>query len=392
LNPGFKIKGGGEQMKKTISLLVITVFFTVGSLVILPKESEAIPAFARKLGQSCQMCHWAVPKLNPVGMLYKYNGYRMVPGEGENVWEWKTVPISLAAEVEGVIDRGDLTHKTDLKVEEVEVMFGSAIGERVAVFGEYAFIPDDDEFVAAGRIQLDITGKGNLNIAAGDVDIDFPFLSGPRSIIHQSYLAEEIGFLPGGTVIEFNGQTQSQGPISSYFYNVGVVRDSDVNDQNKLATYYGTLTLGIQGHFLGLHYRFGEEDQAGIDEDVNRFGIVPELYVGPLVITPGYFYADFDNYGGGADLEADDFMLEVLYKATNKLVLGARGDYLDVEQSSLDGDVTAFSVNATYYFLSNVFLAAEYRNIDHDNPNGVPIAGTDGLTEEKVRIFLVAVF
>ncbi len=168
--------------------------------------------------------------------------------------------------------------------------------------------------------------------------------------------------------------------------------------QTKLASYYATLTLGIKGHFLGLHYRFAKENQAGRDEDVQRFAIAPELYIGPFVITPAYFYANFDNFGGGKDLEANNFLAVVLYKPTNNIMLGLRGDYIDVEQGSLDGDVTAITVNATYYFLPNVYLIAEYRNIAHDDldldfdEGGDVTLAPDDRTEEKYRLFFVAVF
>lgn len=380
-------------MKKLVSFLMIALFVVAGSVLLLPKESKAVPAFARMTGQSCLMCHWAVPKLNPVGMLYKYNGYRVTPGQGADAWEWKTIPASVIIEVEAEANRGrKQENETNLKLDEVELMFASAIGERISAFTELEFDEAGSSEVI-GRIQLDLTGKGNLNIAAGHVELDFPHLANSRRIVRQGYLADDIGFLVEEVVAEFNGQIRSEeGAISSYFYNAGVARVEDRNNQNKLASFYGTLTLGVQDHFLGFHYRFAREDQGVNDEDVNRFGIVPELHVGPFLITPGYFYADFENFGGGADLEANNFLIEVLYNPTNKLVLGLRGDYLDVEQGSGDGDVTGIIANATYYIMPNVYIAGELRYVDHDNADGVPIVGTHDKTEEKGRLFLFAMF
>ena len=40
-----------------------------------------IPAFARKYGVSCQLCHAPVPKLTPAGEKFAANGFEFEPGE-----------------------------------------------------------------------------------------------------------------------------------------------------------------------------------------------------------------------------------------------------------------------------------------------------------------------
>lgn len=381
-------------MKNSALTLITTLLATLILLLLMPGTSDAVPGFSRQLGQSCQLCHYAVPKLNPFGIAFKYYGYRTTPDEGVDIWESGSIPVSFIAEVEGVWNGGDLPDKTDLKIDEVELMFATAIHERLSAFAELEYKPGDEEWEVVARAQIDLTGKGNLNLALGDVEIDFPFLAHSRRIVRQSYLAEKIGFLPTKTAIEINGLTSSDGTVSTYMYNAGIARDADVNDDNKLASFYGTLTLGIRQHYLGLHYRFAEEDQAGVDEDVQRFAVTPELNFGRLSLVPGYFRADYDNYGGATeDLKANDFMGEALYRLSDdKTVLGLRLDLLDVEQGSADGDTTAIIVNATHYLRPNFYVAAEYRNLEHDNPDGVDFIGTDNVTEEKIRVFLFAMF
>ncbi len=70
------------------------------SLVVLsllaPQPGEAIPAFARKTGFNCMMCHTAYPKLNDWGQRFRDNGYQLPGQAGQE----KTVfdsppPISL---------------------------------------------------------------------------------------------------------------------------------------------------------------------------------------------------------------------------------------------------------------------------------------------------------
>jgi len=63
-------------MKKIFVLCVILVF----AWLMLPTNSGAIPAFARKYGFNCNMCHTAFTKLNDFGQRFRDTGYQ-VPGQ-----------------------------------------------------------------------------------------------------------------------------------------------------------------------------------------------------------------------------------------------------------------------------------------------------------------------
>jgi len=63
-------------MKKTL----ITAFAVFFALLVLGQAALAIPAFARKHGFNCNMCHVAFPKLNDWGQRFRDNGYQ-IPGQ-----------------------------------------------------------------------------------------------------------------------------------------------------------------------------------------------------------------------------------------------------------------------------------------------------------------------
>ncbi|HOT97387.1 MAG TPA: hypothetical protein PLN61_07600 [bacterium] len=70
----------------------------LASLFLIPGEGSAIPAFAKKYGFNCNMCHTAFAKLNDFGQRYRDNGYQ-IPGQvgGEkNIFETPP-PIALRA-------------------------------------------------------------------------------------------------------------------------------------------------------------------------------------------------------------------------------------------------------------------------------------------------------
>jgi hypothetical protein len=63
-------------MKKTL-----TILFSVSlALLVLGQTALAIPAFARKHGFNCNMCHVGFTKLNDFGQRFRDNGYQ-IPGQ-----------------------------------------------------------------------------------------------------------------------------------------------------------------------------------------------------------------------------------------------------------------------------------------------------------------------
>jgi hypothetical protein len=63
-------------MKKTLTITFTALFV----LLALAQSALAIPAFARKYGFNCNMCHVGFPKLNDWGQRFRDNGYQL-PGQ-----------------------------------------------------------------------------------------------------------------------------------------------------------------------------------------------------------------------------------------------------------------------------------------------------------------------
>ena len=60
--------------------------------IILPIDAEAIPAFARKYGFNCNMCHTGYTKLNDWGQRFRDNGYQIPGQEGTEKNVFDTAP------------------------------------------------------------------------------------------------------------------------------------------------------------------------------------------------------------------------------------------------------------------------------------------------------------
>ena len=63
-------------MRRLLAFLMLTTVL----IMLLPETGSAIPAFARKHGFNCNMCHTSFVKLNDWGQRFRNNGYQ-VPGQ-----------------------------------------------------------------------------------------------------------------------------------------------------------------------------------------------------------------------------------------------------------------------------------------------------------------------
>lgn len=77
--------------KRAVLILLVALF-------VIPATGHAIPAFAKKYGFNCNMCHTAYAKLNDFGQRYRDSGYQ-IPGQAggeKNIFETPP-PIAMRA-------------------------------------------------------------------------------------------------------------------------------------------------------------------------------------------------------------------------------------------------------------------------------------------------------
>jgi len=92
------IHRASSYKKKILFSLATAALLIVGSLVI-PRNSEAVPAFARQTGFSCNTCHYQhFPLLNQFGRAFKAGGYTMTGGnQGLVEGDFLSIPAVLNA-------------------------------------------------------------------------------------------------------------------------------------------------------------------------------------------------------------------------------------------------------------------------------------------------------
>jgi hypothetical protein len=85
----------GKSIYKQAILLLATMFLTGGLVLLIPSETQAIPAFSRQYGTSCTTCHVNFPKLNDFGKAFKDAGFKF-PKDDETFI--KVPPVMLGAQ------------------------------------------------------------------------------------------------------------------------------------------------------------------------------------------------------------------------------------------------------------------------------------------------------
>ena len=63
------------KSNKYIAVPILLFAFVIAAFSIIFSESLAIPAFARKYGLSCKICHDPFPRLNAYGEDFAGNGF-----------------------------------------------------------------------------------------------------------------------------------------------------------------------------------------------------------------------------------------------------------------------------------------------------------------------------
>ncbi|MBP1622893.1 MAG: uncharacterized protein H6Q07_913, partial [Acidobacteria bacterium] len=137
-------------MKKTLIRILGVAF----SLLILSQAAMAIPAFARKYGFNCNMCHVAFPKLNDFGQRYRDNGYQIPGQQGHEKTAFENaIPFAVRTTAGYSIYNSDGQTATGSHLYGLDLLAGGVLHKNISFF--FVYTPRIDEPAA------DFTGSGN---------------------------------------------------------------------------------------------------------------------------------------------------------------------------------------------------------------------------------------
>jgi hypothetical protein len=310
-------------------LLIVLLIFA-GMQFMIPSSSQAIPAFARKYGFNCNMCHVSFAKLNDFGQRYRDDGYQIPGQEGfeKNVFEGPP-PLALRTSTGLQAAHSREANSSSLKLMGLDILSAGVFHKNVSYL--LIFTPRIDQPGASNHFFLSNenpmqTGtlqsanvvfsniiKSALNLRLGSFEPAYRTISSRRSY----YLAEPYEIYdfasPAGFVFGDNQiGLEATGHFKSGFrYGAGITNGTGVApDNNKFKDVYMTISQVIGR---------GEGQNAGQRIDLfSYFGWQPTIFPYGYYIPTGPDIAGtgnkmFRRLGGDVNLNYAPLNLSVLF-------------------------------------------------------------------------------
>lgn len=312
-------------MKKTLT----TLFAVSLALLVLSQAALAIPAFARKHGFNCNMCHVAFPKLNDWGQRFRDNGYQIPGQQGLEKTVFQTaIPLALRTNAGYSLYGNSDQTAGGFHIYGLDLLSGGVLHKNISYL--FIYTPRIDEPAAdftgpgTGNNPLQLAAvesaavvfsnivRDKLNLRVGRFEPDFHLLSSKRSYyILQPYeiydfagTQSSFDFSANQLGIEATGRFQP-----GLRYAVGYVSGTGGNpDNNKFNDIYMTLSKV-----------FGQGEGQSAGQRVGVFGYLgwQPTSTGGSIISPigdlnGLANRTFCRVGGDISLNWETFNLEGL--------------------------------------------------------------------------------
>ncbi|MFH2048901.1 MAG: hypothetical protein ABIJ12_05605 [bacterium] len=244
--------------------LNISLLLILGFLLFTPDLSQAIPAFARKYGFNCNMCHTAFTKLNDFGQRVRDNGYQIPGQEGheKNVLQIAP-PIALRTSTGLIMAHtpGNKVTTSGFRLNGLDLLAAGVMHKNISFLliytprideptSDYTGNSEGDNpgqpgaLESANIIFSNIKGKG-LNIRLGRFEPGYHAFSSKRSFyLIQPY--EVYGFTTPNNDFVFDDNQigiEATGHFRSGFkYTAGFVNGTGANpDNNNAKDVYGAV-------------------------------------------------------------------------------------------------------------------------------------------------------
>jgi hypothetical protein len=401
-----------------------TIFLLLGVVIVLAvcRPLAAIPAFARKHGFNCNMCHTAYPKLNDFGQRFRNNGYQ-IPGQNglENTVFESALPLALRTTAGHTISTNAGGTTAGFGLYGLDLLAAGVLHKNISFM--FIYTPRIDEPSAdfsgpanganpaqtaaletASLVFSNLAGE-KLNLRIGRFEPAYHLFSSKRPYhIRQSY--EVYDFMPGSNQFAF-ADNQIGIEASGRFkpglgYSLGMISGSGAApDNNTGKDFYATISKT---------FGKGEGQSAGQRLGVfGYFGSQPTDFtcsiVAPTGETNGKYNRSFYRLGGnlslnwktvnlqamvmkGSDNKAfntadpgQDYsfwggfvQLDCAALANNRLVASLLYNWVQPPAYDRENKVTGYGALLRYYLGSwpavNIALHAEYshRVLGADHP------------------------
>ena len=370
-------------------------------LAAWPTAGWAIPAFARKYGFSCTMCHVQFPRLNDFGERFRDNGYHVMGKEAEDmdVMDAAVPPISARTMIgyfNNDVDNPGSPVDNDLnqfQIDGLDLFAGGVMSPSAGFFLAYLPRIDGSRGVAPQDARLE---QGNVvlimrkprwmgNLRVGRFEPAYVPISALRTYTGAPY---EILDFPG--VIEMPlAQTQTGLELAArvdrgWRFAGGFVDGSDsLEDNDSPNTFYVRASKSFRGDGANSGYRVGAQALTGKaraaltgdKEDWTQWAVDTSLVFGPTTVLAQFAQGTADRrlnvFNTARDYDWNGFFVEVDHALCQTAVAFARYDLVDTP-SEQNQNIARWTIGARQYLMDHIAVALEYsqQKTDHAAVSG----------------------
>ena len=387
----------------------LVVLAITGSIMMLCQSpSGAIPAFARKYGFNCGMCHVAWPRLNDFGQKYRMNGYR-IPGQ-ENiertVLDQPGIPLALRTQAGYTSDQfsptGAETETNQFQINGLDVLSGGLLGYNAGYFLAYlpqitggSGVEPQDATMEQANVIFSGLRSTWLNARVGKFEAQYVPFSALRSITISPYEIYEFNASPGVSAAGTTGSLNSfslaatttgleltgwgRSPLQ---YAFGFVNGSDSNTSSDSPADFYLRPVYVFGHGFGqtagqrvgaLAY-FGKA-RPGVEvsrESFTRYGLDANLNFSEYNAEIQYIWGR-DNGAFNVFAPGDKYKFSGGFVQLNRFAMEsaqfARFDWMNTPSAD-NHDIRRITVGWRQHLAHPLMLQLEYSHRTVDNGAG----------------------
>lgn len=377
-------------------------------LAILPSRSQAIPAFARKYGFNCGMCHVAWPRLNDFGQKFRMNGYQ-IPGQEnleKSVIELGGTPIALRTMAGYTSDQfspeGAESEVNQFQVNGLDVLAGGVLGFNKGFFLAYlprieggAGVEEQAAQMEQANVIFSSLRSTCLNVRAGRFEAAYLPFSQLRSVTISPYEIYAFNGSPGVSAAGTRGSLNPFGLAdtgdgieltgwgrSPWQYAFGFTSGSRGNRQDDTpADFYlkGAYTFGhgfgqSAGQRLGVTAYFGRARALtlGTKHSFNRLGFDANLNRGPYNAEFQFIHGRdneaFNVFAPGETYKFSGGFIQLNYFAMESAKF-VRLDWVNTPSAD-NHDISRITVGWRRHLAHPLMLQLEYSRRKVDNGAG----------------------
>jgi len=294
------------------------------------EASAAIPAFARKYGASCALCHAPFPRLTAFGERFAGNGFEFQPGEApsdtvqtgdDELRLQDALPLAIRFDAFAQANTGTARGETEADLQapfNIKLLTGGQVTDGVSYY-MYFFLSERGEVAGLedAYVQFTDIGGSGVSVMAGQFQVSDPLFKRELRLEYEDYQVYRVNVGRSPFDLTYDrGLMASYSPWTEGDLVVGVVNGRGLNESSATrqldrdARKNGFLRYShdLGPARVGGYVYYGSETVEGVDNEAWIFGPDATVPLGSVAeLNVQYLRREDDNpffvdpVGVGAD-------------------------------------------------------------------------------------------